>query len=60
MKAAMKIRKAIERVFGDAKKWHRMGRTRYRSRARVAIQVILTMIVLNAKKLARQLYFASG
>jgi IS5 family transposase len=60
MKAAMKIRKTIERVFGDAKKWHRMGRARYRSRARVAIQVILTMIVLNAKKLARQLYFASG
>lgn len=41
-----------DRHEGDAAKWHGMGKARYRGRARVAKQVILTMIVVNAKKSA--------
>jgi len=52
LKRAMRVRKTVERLFGEAKVWHRMGRARYRGRARVAIQVIMTLIVLNAKKMA--------
>lgn len=56
----MKTRKAMERVFGDAKKWQRMGRARYRGWARVAIQVILTMIVANAKEFASRACLVPG
>ncbi|MEW6047499.1 MAG: transposase, partial [Bacillota bacterium] len=48
-------RKMIERKFGEAKWWHRMDRARYRGKWRVAIQVLMTFIVLNAKRIARLL-----
>jgi len=38
---ALKVRKAIERKFGEAKKWHGLGRARHRTRAKVAIQAFL-------------------
>jgi IS5 family transposase len=52
LKRAMRVRKTVERLFGAAKVWHRMGRARYRGLGRVAIGVIMTLIVLNAKKMA--------
>jgi len=52
LKRAMRVRKTVERLFGEAKGWHRMGRARYRGLGRVAIGVIMTLIVLNAKKMA--------
>lgn len=52
---AMRIRRTVERVFGDAKYWHRMERSRYTRRRRVATQVLLTMTVLNAKKMVKLL-----
>ena len=53
LKRAMSIRKTIERVFAEAKMWHGMGRARYRGRWRVAVQVLLTCIVCNIKKMAK-------
>jgi len=47
-----KIRPVIERVFGWMKRWHGMGRARYRGRWRVGIQVILTCILINLKIMA--------
>jgi len=55
IKRAMRIRRTIERVFGEAKLWHNMARARYRRRSRVAIQVLLTFICLNAKKMSLRL-----
>jgi hypothetical protein len=48
----MRVRKTVERLFGEAKVWHRMGRARYRGLGRVAMGVIMTLIVMNAKKMA--------
>lgn len=42
----------MERLFGGAKVWHRMGRASYRGLGRVTIQVVMTLIVANAKKMA--------
>ncbi|HHV78520.1 MAG TPA: transposase [Firmicutes bacterium] len=55
LKRAMKVRKTIERLFGEVKTWHRMARARYRGLEKVTIQVIMTLIVSNAKKLAKWL-----
>jgi len=52
-KRAMRMRKTIERVFGEAKVWHRMARARYRRLERVKIQVLMTFMVMNVKKMAR-------
>jgi len=52
LKIAMRVRKSIERVFGHAKTWHRMARARYRGLKRVALQVFLTFMVINVKKIA--------
>jgi hypothetical protein len=52
LKRAMRLRKTVERLFGEANLWHRMGRARYRGLGRVAIGVIMTLIVINAKKMA--------
>ena len=54
IKHALRIRKTIERAFADCKVWHRMARARYRGLSRVTIQVILTLIVVNAKKMAKR------
>lgn len=52
---ALKVRKAIERKFGEAKKWHGLVRARYRTRARVAIQAFLVFIVMNLKRMVKLL-----
>jgi IS5 family transposase len=52
---ALRRRKMVERKFGEAKKWHGMGRARYRGRAKVKIQVLMTFLVLNVKRIARLL-----
>lgn len=54
-KTGMRIRRTIERIFGEAKTWHGMARARYRGRSRVAIQVLLTFICLNVKKMAQRI-----
>jgi IS5 family transposase len=55
LKRALRVRKAIERTFGEGKQWHGMGRSRYCGRARTAVQVLLTCMVIDAKKMARRL-----
>lgn len=52
LREAGRIRQVVERLFGNAKQWHRMGQARYRGLGRTAIQVYMTFIVLNAKKIA--------
>jgi len=51
-KEAFIKRKAIERKFGEAKVWHKLCRARYRERTRVAIQVFMTFMVVNIKRMA--------
>lgn len=46
-----KDRTAIERTYSEVKGSHGLVRARYRTRARVAIQVFLTFIVTNVKRL---------
>lgn len=55
LREALRERKMIERKFGEAKWWHRMDRARYRGRWRVAIQALMTFMVLNVKRMARLL-----
>jgi IS5 family transposase len=50
---ALGLRKMIERKFGEAKKWHGMHRARYRGKQRVKIQVLMTFLVMNIKRIAR-------
>jgi len=54
-KKALKIRKRIEAKFGEAKKHYRMVRARYRGRWRVAIQVFMSFIVMNLKRVVKLL-----
>jgi IS5 family transposase len=54
-KRALKLRKMIERKFGEAKKWHGMSRARYRGKWKVAIQLLMTFLVINAKRITRLL-----
>ena len=46
-------RKAIERKIGEAKKWHGLNRARYRGKWRVAIQTLMTFLVLNVKRMIK-------
>ncbi|MBC7326305.1 MAG: transposase, partial [Moorella sp. (in: Bacteria)] len=46
-----KARSIIERVFGEAKKWHGLGRARYRELWRVYVQAAITFAVMNVKKI---------
>lgn len=57
-KRVLKLRKMIERKFGEAKKWHGMSRARYRGKWKVAIQILMTFLVMNAKRMARLLKLA--
>jgi len=45
--------KMIERKIGEAKKWHGMDRARYRGKKEVKIQVLMTFLVMNIKRLLR-------
>jgi len=51
----LKERYKIERKFGEAKKWHGLGRCRSVGRLKFAIQAILTAIVLNLKRMVKLL-----
>jgi len=46
-------RSVIERKFGEAKKWHGLGRARFRGFHNVAIQSLLTFLVMNLKRVAK-------
>jgi len=52
---ALRWRYQIERKFGEAKQHHHLGRCRYLSLQRYAIQAYLTAIALNLKQLVRGL-----
>jgi IS5 family transposase len=54
-KEALKKRSLIERRFGGAKKWHGLGRARYWGRAKVAIQALMTFLVMNVKRMVKLL-----
>lgn len=51
----LKLRKMIERKFAEAKKWHGLSRARYRGKWKVAIQILMTFLVINAKRITRLL-----
>jgi IS5 family transposase len=51
----MRIRKTIERLFGEVKTCYRMHRATYRGLGRVTIQMLLTHVVANANKMAARL-----
>ncbi|MEW6045693.1 MAG: transposase [Bacillota bacterium] len=53
IRVAMRVRKTIERIFGEVKKWHRLDRARYQRLRGVAFQAVMTFFVLNTKKLSR-------
>jgi len=54
-KEALLRRKMIEGKFGEAKKWHNLHKARYRRKSRVAIQVFMTFMVLNIKRMMKLL-----
>ena len=49
--AGVKMRSRIERTFGEAKLWHRLGLARYRSLANFRIQSYMTFTAINLKRL---------
>ena len=55
IKKALGKRKRIEAKFGEAKKHYQMARAKYRGRWRVAIQVFMTFIVMNLKRVVKLL-----
>ncbi|MGQ9723107.1 MAG: transposase [Candidatus Jordarchaeum sp.] len=55
-KEALKKRSLIERRFGGAKRWHGLGRARYWGRAKVAIQALMTFLVMNVKRMVKLLW----
>ena len=54
-KEALKKRSLIERRFGGGKKWHGLGRARYWGKAKVAIQALMTFLVMNVKRMVKLL-----
>ncbi len=52
-KEALEYRKRIEAKFGEAKKWHGLGRARYRGKWKVEIQALMTFFVINAKRMVK-------
>lgn len=50
-KAGMAERYKVERKFGEAKRWHGLGRCRYLGLLRYGIQAHLTALVLNLKRI---------
>jgi len=45
----------IERKFAEAKKWHGTSRARYQGKWKVAIQALMTFLLINAKRIVRLL-----
>lgn len=54
-KEALKKRSLIERRFAAAKKWHNLSRARYWGKAKVAIQALMTFLVMNTKRMVKLL-----
>ena len=52
-KQFIKLRHLIERKFAEAKKWHFLFRARYRTLKKVTIQVLMTFIVMNIKRIIK-------
>jgi hypothetical protein len=55
IRKAMRLRRAVERVFGEEKVWHRFDRLHDNGRDCAAIQADLTAIVVAAKEMVRRL-----
>lgn len=53
--AGRKERYKIERKFGEAKRWHGLGRCRYLGLVKYSLQVVVTAMVLNLKRLVKLL-----
>ena len=53
IRVAIRVRKTIEHILGEAKKWHRLDRARHRGLLGVAFQAVITFVVLNTKNLSR-------
>ena len=53
MRKAQHRRTRIEAKFGEAKKHYGMVRARYRGRWRVAIQVLMSFLVMNLKRVVK-------
>jgi transposase, IS5 family len=49
--AGVRVRYLIERTFGEAKLWHRLGLARYRGVANFRIQSYMTFMALNLKRI---------
>lgn len=54
--AGLKERYKIERKFGEGKQQHGLGRCRYRGLERYTIQVVLTAMALDLKRMVKLLY----
>jgi IS5 family transposase len=54
-KEDFKQRFVVERNFAHAKKWHDLGRARYRGRWRVGVQALMVFFVMNAEIIIRQI-----
>jgi IS5 family transposase len=50
-RAGIRIRYRIERTFGEAKLWHRLGLARYRGVANYRIQSYMTFMAINLKRI---------
>ena len=55
MNEALKKDPIVERRFGRGKKWHGLGRARYWGKAKVAIQALITFLVMNVKRMVKLL-----
>jgi IS5 family transposase len=51
----LRERYKIERKFGEMKKWHGFGRCRYLGLARHGVQLFLTSIAVNLKRMVKLL-----
>ena len=49
--AGVKVRYRIERTFGEAKLWHRLGLARYRGLLNFKVQSYMTFMVMNLKRI---------
>jgi IS5 family transposase len=47
----VRVRSRIERTFGEAKLWHRLGLARYRGLLNFRIQSYMTFMALNLKRI---------
>lgn len=55
-KTFIKIRAGIERKFGELKNWHGLGQARYLGQVKMYIQLALTAIAANLKRMVKLLF----